>query len=267
MRTFLVLLEREMKSYFYSPIAYIVLCFFLVLTGFNAYLMISLLNSAPVELTLVEAFFNNAIFWFAFIPLIPLLTMRLYSEEFKLGTIETLMTAPVNDWQVVLSKFAGALLFYAVLWVPTTLYFVIFKYVTQQQAAQALGAFGGSYLLLLLIGAFYLSLGCLASVLTRNQIVAAIMALVFVVMFFFHRPARLHPGQRGAAVPGFHLLFLDHLPHAQLHPRVDRHAGHRLLPDDDDFPPGAHLPDFPVPQMEVLIPAAVPAFRLLPFTS
>ena len=185
MRTFLVLLEREMKSYFYSPIAYIVLCFFLVLTGFNAYLMISLLNSAPVELTLVEAFFNNAIFWFAFIPLIPLLTMRLYSEEFKLGTIETLMTAPVNDWQVVLSKFAGALLFYAVLWVPTTLYFVIFKYVTQQQAAQALGAFGGSYLLLLLIGAFYLSLGCLASVLTRNQIVAAIMALVFVVIFFF----------------------------------------------------------------------------------
>ena len=185
MRTFLVLLEREMKSYFYSPIAYIVLCFFLVLTGFNAYLMISLLNSAPVELTLVEAFFNNAIFWFAFIPLIPLLTMRLYSEEFKLGTIETLMTAPVNDWQVVLSKFVGALLFYAVLWVPTTLYFVIFKYVTQQQAAQALGAFGGSYLLLLLIGSFYLSLGCLASVLTRNQIVAAIMALVFVVVFFF----------------------------------------------------------------------------------
>ena len=185
MRIFLVLLEREMKSYFYSPVAYIVLCFFLVLTGFNAYAMISLLNSAPVDITLVFAFFNNAIFWFAFIPLIPLLTMRLYSEEFKLGTIETLMTAPVNDWQVVLSKFAGAFLFYTVLWVPTSLYFVIFKYVTRAQATDALGAFGGSYLLLLLMGAFYLSLGCLASVLTRNQIVAAIMALVFVVVMFF----------------------------------------------------------------------------------
>ena len=111
--------------------------------------------------------------------------MRLYSEEFKLGTIETLMTAPINDWQVVLSKFAGALLFYVVLWAPTSLYFILFKYVTKQDAAEALGAFGGSYLLLLLMGAFYLSLGCLASVLTRNQIVAAIMALVFVVMMFF----------------------------------------------------------------------------------
>ena len=83
MRTFLVLLEREMRSYFYSPIAYVVLTFFLALTGFNAYAMVSLLNRGPTEITLVEAFFNNAIFWFAFIPIIPLITMRLYSEEFK----------------------------------------------------------------------------------------------------------------------------------------------------------------------------------------
>ena len=185
MRKFLILLEREMKSYFYSPVAYIVLCSFLVRTGFNAYTMIAALNKGPTEITLVEAFFNNAIFYFAFLPLTPLLTMRLYSEEFKLGTIETLTTAPVNDWQVVLSKFAGALLFYIVLWVPTVFYFVIFKSVTQESAGQALGAFGGSYLLLLLIGMFYLSLGCLSSVVTRNQIVAAIIALVFVTVFFF----------------------------------------------------------------------------------
>ncbi len=185
MRKFLILLEREMKSYFYSPIAYIVLCFFLVLTGFNAYTMITALNRGPTDITLVEAFFNNAIFWFSFIPLVPLLTMRLYSEEFKLGTIETLTTAPVDDWQVVASKFAGALLFYVVLWTPTVLYFVLFKYITKEHAGQALGAFGGSYFLLLLMGAFYLSLGCLASVVTRNQIIAAIIGFVLVVVFFF----------------------------------------------------------------------------------
>ena len=185
MRKFLVLLEREMRSYFYSPIAYVVLTFFLALTGFNAYAMVSLLNRGPTEITLVEAFFNNAIFWFAFIPIIPLITMRLYSEEFKLGTIETLMTAPVEDWQVVASKFIGALFFYLILWVPTALYFVIFQVITKNQSAQALGSFGGSYLLLLLMGMYYLSLGCLASVLTRNQIIAAIIALVLVVLAFF----------------------------------------------------------------------------------
>ena len=185
MRTFLVLLEREMKSYFYSPIAYIVLCFFLALTGYNAYVVTTLLNKGPAEITMIEGFFGIAIFWFGFIPMIPLITMRLYSEEFKLGTIETLMTAPVEDWQVVLHKFAGALLFYVVLWAPTTLYFAIFQYVTGQPAAQSVGSFVGSYAMLLLMGAFYVSLGCLASVITRNQIIAAIIALVLVVMVFF----------------------------------------------------------------------------------
>ena len=185
MRKFLVLLEREMKSYFYSPVAYIVLCFFLVLTGFNAYAVVSILNRGPSEYTMVAVFFNTTIFWFAFLPVIPLITMRLYSEEFKLGTIESLMTAPVDEWQVVLSKFGGALLFYAILWLPTTLYFVLFTQITKNQAAQALGAFGGSYLLLLLMGMFYLSLGCLASVVTRNQIVAAVIAFVLVLITFF----------------------------------------------------------------------------------
>ena len=185
MRKFLVLLEREMKSYFYSPVAYIVLCFFLVLLGFNTYAIVSVLSRGPVQATLVEYFFNTSIFWFAFIPVIPLLTMRLYSEEFKSGTIETLMTAPVEDWQVVLSKFAGALLFYVVLWLPTALNFVIFKLVTHNDATTTAGPLAGGYLLVFLIGCFYLSLGCLGSVLTRNQIVAAIISLVLVLLAFF----------------------------------------------------------------------------------
>lgn len=185
MRKFLILLEREMKAYFYSPVAYIVLAFFMALAGFNLYTMVSLLNRGPAEVTLVELFFNNAIFWFAFILVVPLITMRLYSEEFKLGTIETLMTAPVEDWQVVASKFAGAMLFYLILWLPTVFFFAFFQWETQNKAAEALGAFGGSYLLLVLMGGFFVSIGCLSSVVTRNQIIAAVISLVTVILFFF----------------------------------------------------------------------------------
>lgn len=178
MKTFLVLLGREVKSYFYSPIAYVVMFFFLIATGFNFYSGISFLNQAPTEVTVVEASFNTVLFWFPFILIFPLITMRTYSDEFRMKTIETLTTAPVSDWQVVLAKFFGALAFYCVLWTPSLLYFVSFQWITGKQAAMAAGAYGGSYLLLLLIGMFYVAIGCLASSLTTEQINAAVMTFV-----------------------------------------------------------------------------------------
>ena len=81
------------------------------------------MNQRPVPYSVQEAFFNSVFFWFAFVLIFPLITMRLFAEEFKLGTIEPLMTAPVRDWQVVLAKFFGALFFYIVLWIPTLLLF------------------------------------------------------------------------------------------------------------------------------------------------
>jgi ABC-2 type transport system permease protein len=111
--------------------------------------------------------------------------LRLFSEEIKLGTIVPLMTAPVRDWQVVLSKYFGALIFYIILWIPTLLYFVIFQAITHQPAASSTGAYLGGYLMLLLLGMFYLSIGCFASVLTRNQIVAAIISFAVITLLFF----------------------------------------------------------------------------------
>ena len=119
MRKFYTLLIREVRSYFYSPIAYVVLIFFLIISGIDFYFQISFMNQRQVQYTVQEAFFNSVFFWFAFVLIFPLITMRLFAEEFKLGTIEPLMTAPVRDWQVVLSKFFGALLFYLVLWIPS----------------------------------------------------------------------------------------------------------------------------------------------------
>lgn len=185
MQKFLTLLGREVRSYFYSPIAYIVLVFFLLLSGVDFFFQLSYMNGKPTPYAVQEAFFNSIFFWFAFVLIFPLITMRLFAEEFKLGTIEPLMTAPVRDWQVVLSKFFGALVFYIVLWLPTFLYFAIFKFVTGQSAANSTGAYLGSYMMLLLLGMFYLSIGCLASVLTKNQIVAAIISFCAITLHFF----------------------------------------------------------------------------------
>src|SRR5690349_23385255 len=99
MRKFFVLLTREVRSYFYSPIAYIVLVFFLLVAGVDFYFQVSFMNQRPVPYSVQEAFFNSVFFWFAFVLIFPLITMRLFAEEFKLGTIEPLMTAPVRDWQ------------------------------------------------------------------------------------------------------------------------------------------------------------------------
>jgi len=183
--TFLTLLNREIRAYFLSPVAWIVLFFFLLLTGFNFYAGVAALNRGPSEVTVVEAFFNTIFFWFGFILIFPLITMRLFSEEYKMGTIEPLMTAPVRDSQVVLAKYCGALVFYVVLWLPSLLYFLIFTGVTRLQAAGAAGPFIGAYAMLLLIGMFYLSVGCLASALTRNQIVAAVMSFSAITLLFF----------------------------------------------------------------------------------
>ncbi|MEP6937779.1 MAG: ABC transporter permease subunit [Chthoniobacterales bacterium] len=185
MRKFFILLSREVRSYFYSPIAYVVLVFFLLVSGVDFYFQISFMNQRAAPYSVQEAFFNSVFFWFAFVLIFPLITMRLFAEEFKLGTIEPLMTAPVRDWQVVLSKFFGALVFYIILWIPTLLFFAIFQAITHQPAANSSGAYLGSYLMLLLLGMFYLSIGCLASVLTKNQIVAAIISFCVITLLFF----------------------------------------------------------------------------------
>src|ERR1044072_7438819 len=176
MRKFYTLLSRELRSYFYSPIAYVVLVFFLFVGGAVFYFQLSFMNQKPMGYSVQEAFFNTIFFWFAFVLVFPLITMRLFAEEFKLGTIEPLTTVPVRDWQVGLAKFFGALVFYIVLWIPTLLYFAIFLKVTNEPAAHSVGAYAGSYLMLLLLGMFYLSIGCLTSVLTGNQIIAAIIS-------------------------------------------------------------------------------------------
>ncbi|HEY8901557.1 MAG TPA: ABC transporter permease [Chthoniobacterales bacterium] len=184
MRKFFTLWSREVAVYFRSPAAYVILFFFLLLTGFNFWSVLNAMNRSPAFVSVFEAYFNTVFFWFGFVLPFPLITMRLFSEEYKLGTIEPLMTAPVRDIQVLLAKYLSAVFFYAILWLPSLLYFAVFQWQTGLQAAPSPGCYFGAYAMLLLLGLFYISLGCFTSALTRNQIVAAIMSFAMIVLPF-----------------------------------------------------------------------------------
>jgi ABC-2 type transport system permease protein len=121
------LLRREFSAYFLSPIAYVVLVLFLLVTGHLFYLTLEQLTASgpkgiefPMQLML-----GDERFWLVFLFIPPLLTMRLFAEERSTGTLEMLMTAPLRDWQVVASKYVACLAFYVLLWIPTLAYLPI----------------------------------------------------------------------------------------------------------------------------------------------
>src|SRR5262245_19570490 len=132
----LSLIRREFSAYFLSPIAYVVMAVFLTVTGYLFWRTLALLTASgprgvefPMQTMLglgdlqslpgVLAFLA---FWLVFLITPPLLTMRLLAEERASGTLEMLLTAPLRDWQIVLSKFVACFAFYAVMWLPTLLY-------------------------------------------------------------------------------------------------------------------------------------------------
>ena len=184
-RRLIILLRKELFTLFFSPIAYVTLFFFLILNGLSFWFAIVSLNHAPAENTIGQVFFNTVLFWMAYLLVFPLITMRLFAEEFKLGTIETLMTAPVRDIEVVLSKFFAAFLFYLCLWLPSLLYFLVFSWLGNRAAIGSAGQLWAPYLLLFVTGAFNIALGCLASAITSNQIVSATISFVLTTGFFF----------------------------------------------------------------------------------
>jgi ABC-2 type transport system permease protein len=118
------LVRREFAAYFLSPIAYVVLVVFLAVTGHLFALTVDQLTTTGpegVEYPL-RFMFGDERFWLVFLVIPPLITMRSFAEERSSGTLEMLMTTPLRDWQVVLSKFVACFAFYVLLWLPTLVY-------------------------------------------------------------------------------------------------------------------------------------------------
>jgi ABC-type transport system involved in multi-copper enzyme maturation permease subunit len=118
------LVRRELGAYFLSPIAYVVLVVFLLVTGGLFALTFRLLTTTGPKGTEwpMQTMYGDERFWLVFLFIPPVLTMRLFAEERSSGTLEMLMTAPLRDWQVVLSKYVACLAFYVILWLPTLVY-------------------------------------------------------------------------------------------------------------------------------------------------
>src|SRR4051812_22425550 len=160
--------RREFLSYLFSPIAYVAMTLFLLAAGF-----LFRKDFEPGQ----PAAMRTILEWMVWIlvVIIPLLSMGLISQEWATGTIETLMTAPVEEADVVIGKFLGSFLLLAMLLAPTLLYVIMLRI----YAAIDYGPIFSGYLGMLLVGSLFIAIGLFCSSLTRSQIVAAVSTTAF----------------------------------------------------------------------------------------
>jgi len=178
MTRILTMMQRELTAFFFSPIAYVVLVVFLVASGifFGSFTLVPG-SDASLEMT-----FQLMIYVLVFV--VPMLTMRLLSEEYRSGMIETLMTLPIRDAEVVVGKFLGAFVFFLVLLGSTFLY-VIILLVYADPDPPDMGLLMAGYLGMTLVGALYISVGMLTSAFTRNQVAAVVVSFIVLGIFTF----------------------------------------------------------------------------------
>ncbi|MBL8910283.1 MAG: ABC transporter permease subunit [Archangium sp.] len=178
MNTTLAIAKREFRTFFASPIAYIVLAVFLSLSGWLFFGPLFLAGQASLR-----GFFGLVPLLFVFI--VPAITMRALAEERKSGTIELLLTFPIEDWEIVAGKFLASLGMIAVGLLFTLPYSISVAALTGPGPAFDWGAAFSGYLGLLLVAASFIALGLWGSAASRNQIVGFIIGLVLCIFFAF----------------------------------------------------------------------------------
>ncbi len=205
MRYFAVLLRREVHAYAVSPLTYLVLTLFWLVQGFLFFLYVE--TSRGDYSTIVRATFSSNFFFILITLAPPLLTMRLFAEERRRGTLEVLLTAPVTNLQVVLSKFFASWILFGALWLPVVLHFLI---LSSYGSAPHWGPIGTGILGTLLVGSFYCSIGLFASVISDEQMISAVVSVVLCLsLLFLHflhflgPPADIIPYLRHTSIP-FH---------------------------------------------------------------
>ena len=173
---------REIKSFFGSPIGYLVIAVFLIGNGLFLWVFegeYNILNSGFADLS---PFFTLAPWILIF--LIPAVTMRSFSDEKKQGTLELLLTKPLSIWQIVNGKFLGSMLLIVMAIIPTFIYVKVISDLGMPEGNIDMGSTMGSYFGLLFLIAAYSAIGIFTSTLSENQIVAFIVS-VFLCFFFY----------------------------------------------------------------------------------
>ena len=179
----LAILKKEINSFFASPIGYLVVSLFLVVTGLFLWVFEGEFNIPSSGFADLAPFFLLAPWIFTF--LIPAITMRSFSEEQKTGTLELLLTKPISTLQLVLGKYFGALVLIIITIIPTLIYVVAIYQLGNPVGNLDIGVTIGSYVGLILLAASFIAMGVYASTLSDNQIVAFILAVLFCFVFYF----------------------------------------------------------------------------------
>lgn len=218
MRNFIPVFKKEFKAYFTSPIAYVLIAMFLLISGYFFYNIYSFFNYVVFSMGMQRSpmmeqvnvtemvcppLYSNIVI--VILLMVPLLTMRLLAEEKKLGTIEILLTYPIRDAEVVFGKFAACLAVYCVMLAATFLYpLMLFVY-----SGVEWGPVLSCYLGLLLVGSAFISTGLLISSLTENQIIAGVSTFGVLLLFWLVGASeRLVSPELGAILK--HLSLLEH---------------------------------------------------------
>lgn len=192
MSNILAIAHKELKAYFASPIAYIVIGFFALVFGYFYYALLVFFQRQSMQLLgisggqapmnvndqLIRPVFLNAEVILLFV--LPMITMRTYSEEKRSGTIELLLTSPVTDFQIIMGKFLGAFTLYGAMLAVTFLHIaLLFAYGNPEWRPVVTAYFG-----LLLMGGCFISVGLLISSLTKNQVVAGMVTFTVFLMLW-----------------------------------------------------------------------------------
>ena len=174
---------REIKSFFGSPIGYLVIGLFLLLNGLFLWVFAGEYNILDSGFADLNPFFTLAPMVLLF--LIPAVTMRSFSDEMKQGTLELLLTKPLSLWQIVTGKFLGAFLLITIALIPTIIYVIVVVNLQAPTQTFDYGSTLGSYFGLLFLIASYCAIGLFTSTLSENQIIAFIVSVFICFVFYF----------------------------------------------------------------------------------
>ncbi len=184
MRTIATLTRRELAGLFQHLTGYVIIASVMLVIGLSFIAVILAINGEAVDSPITEALYSTPFFWLIVLLAAPAITMRTYAQERSSGTFESLMTAPVRSSEVVLSKFLGAWIFFVLVWIPFIGYMFTLRPYFDDPTLLDLRVVCSSLFGIALLGALITSVGCLASSLTRSQMLAAMISFTLGMCLF-----------------------------------------------------------------------------------
>lgn len=199
MQAYLTLTRRELGGFFLNLAGYVIIAAAVFLMGLSYVVMLAQLQETGSTITpFIQLYYGTAYFWLVVLLVSPVITMRLFAQEKYSGTFETLMTTPVKDVQVVLAKFSAAMIFFMLLWAPSIGGIYILRYYLNDASVMDPGLLWSTFLGIFLIGSLFMSLGCFASSVTKNQVVAAMLSFALgFTLFLLSFLSKVLPAAKG----------------------------------------------------------------------